>query len=758
MQKLARNAPKGASRKRITKEDIHQKAESLGIIWDYDKPGSEPFLRHSVRVTGKTHVDDMTPSEVEALYDSLEAMEKKAEITRRERRKTRRAMKRALNRFAREQGVDPKKAMLVAGGAAYLHGFRDDVNDIDFFHPDLTGFVKKQQGRFEMDGGPARDLPEEAKQWQRIGGMRVQTPEAMLAFYKRLNRPKDQEKIKSLSSRLTKTAEAGGFWRRLSQGQTGHDEAGNEIQGKTWVTKSRMRKGMKPMEHQRDFAAAAKQRLGQKGGGGIIAAHGTGTGKTFSAINTFEELKDEGKARRALVVAPAGLRVNFLQKGVQKFTGSKGVILTKPQEVKDDVEYVVVSYAAFRRDPEGWIEKVKPDTMIVDEIQRASNPNSKTHQALLWARQRVPNFMGLTASISQNDPSDIVPLLALAEKGEQQIKSKKEFKERHITKKPSKQKSIFGNTTYEKKLVRQAELNARIGAAVHYIEDLDASKKPVKDVEKVEVPMSKEQLKYYKMSMKGIDPVVLKKIREGEEVSQRQAMNIFTSLMRARQVSNSLHLASPGMSAAAAAEATPKIKKIMDDAAAHIKKTPDAQIIMYTNMVHGGVDVLTAGLKARGIPFGVFAGTGVEGITNESRQEAVDDYLAGKKKVIIITGAGAEGLSLGNTTMVQLVDGHYNPERMAQAEARGVRAGGLSHRPAEERRVRVKRYVSALPKTFWQTITFRSPDKSVGQFVYLTAERKARLNRQLRDILQQRSEHEKRKRESMMYRMFGGGP
>ena len=69
MNKLARNAPSDspeakAAKGRITKEDIHQKAESLGIIWDYDKPGSEPFLRHSVRVTGKTHVDDMTPSEL----------------------------------------------------------------------------------------------------------------------------------------------------------------------------------------------------------------------------------------------------------------------------------------------------------------------------------------------------------------------------------------------------------------------------------------------------------------------------------------------------------------------------------------------------------------------------------------------------------------------------------------------------------------------------------------------------------------------
>jgi SNF2 family DNA or RNA helicase len=557
---------------------------------------------------------------------------------------------------------------------------------------------------------------------------------------------------------LIKIAEAGGHWRRLQPDQTGHDRAGNETRGKTWVTTNRMRAGMKPMEHQEDFDEAAKQRLGGKGGGGIIAAHGTGTGKTFSAINTFENLKGEGKARRALVVVPAGLRDNFLAKGVQKFTTSKGVILAKPQAVDPSVEYVVVSYAAFRADPEGWLDKVKPDTIIADEVQRAGNPESKTYKSLMWARQQVPHFMGLTASIAQNSPADIVPLVALAEKGEQQIKDKKEFKKRYVKKTPSEQKGVFGGQTYEKKLVRQAELNARVGASVHYVEDLDASKKPAKDVEMVEVKMSKEQLKYYKMSMKGVDPVVLKKIREGKEVSQRQAMNIFTSLMRARQVSNSLHIAAPGMDAAQAAEATPKIKKILDDAVEHIKTTPDAQIVMYTNMVHGGVDVLTAGLKARGIPFGVFAGTGVQGVTNDTRNEAVERYLSGEDKVIVITGAGAEGLSLGNTTMVQLADGHYNPERMAQAEARGVRAGGLSHRDPKDRRVRVKRYVSALPKNFWQTITFKQPDRSVGQFVYLTADRKDRLNRQLRDVLKNRSEHESKKRDSFLYRHFGGGP
>ena len=148
----------------------------------------------------------------------------------------------------------------------------------------------------------------------------------------------------------------------------------------------------------------------------------------------------------------------------------------------------------------------------------------------------------------------------------------------------------------------------------------------------------------------------------------------------------------------------------------------------------------------------------MKGVSEESRQQAVDRYLAGDNKVILITGAGAEGLSLGNTTMVQLVDGHYNPERINQAEARGVRAGGQGHRKARDRKVIARRHVSSIPKGFWKTITFQDSERSVGEWVYATAARKERTTRQLRDVLKSRADHERKKRDSLAYRLVGGGP
>ena len=266
--------------------------------------------------------------------------------------------------------------------------------------------------------------------------------------------------------------------------------------------------------------------------------------------------------------------------------------------------------------------------------------------------------------------------------------------------------------------------------------------------------MSKQQLAVYKAAMKGIDPKIQAKIARGEAVEQKEAMRVFTRLMRARQVSNSLHNVIPNMTLAQAAEGTPKIKKILDDVDGHLKNTSDGQIIIYTNIVNGGVDIISEGLKNRGVDFGVFAGKSMKGITEKKRQQDVRDYLAGEKKVIIITGAGAEGLSLGNTTMVMLADGHYNPQRISQAEARGVRAGGLSHRPKEKRKVQVKRYVSAVPKTFFQKILFKKPETGVDEWVYRTAAKKEKVNRQLRDILQEKSKEVDSP--SFLDSMFGG--
>ena len=72
-----------------------------------------------------------------------------------------------------------------------------------------------------------------------------------------------------------------------------------------------------PFPHQ---AAAVDRMFANKGK--MILAHEMGTGKTVTSIYGFEKMRHEGKAKKAIVIVPSGLRDNFAKNGVEKFTNS----------------------------------------------------------------------------------------------------------------------------------------------------------------------------------------------------------------------------------------------------------------------------------------------------------------------------------------------------------------------------------------------------------------------------------------------------
>jgi hypothetical protein len=102
----------------------------------------------------------------------------------------------AVKAFCEGEGLDPSKAIVGAGAAMFLHGLREEINDVDLFHPDLVGTPHRKvwyEG-FEFDfGGFA--LPPEMTEYVEIEGLRVSSLEALLAFYRHLNREKDQTSI-----------------------------------------------------------------------------------------------------------------------------------------------------------------------------------------------------------------------------------------------------------------------------------------------------------------------------------------------------------------------------------------------------------------------------------------------------------------------------------------------------------------------------------------------------------------------------------
>jgi len=477
--------------------------------------------------------------------------------------------------------------------------------------------------------------------------------------------------------------------------------------------------------------------------GQLILAHATGTGKTATALFSVEAAKAKGMAKRAVVVVPSGLKSNFAHGGVKKFTTASFQIIGSKSESrksdKDEIvyldsiqpgkDYTIISYEMFLKDPVGILKRAGADTLLFDEFHKVRNERAKIHQAALGARQYARNFIGMTASPVNNNPAEIGTLVNIATNG--QFMGASRFKRRYM-RQTGYTPSFFGGKKKQVTMVRRPEAAAYIKPVVDYqpkesIKDLF----PKKDVKTVKVPMSKEQRMYYDYVMRQLGPLSDIVAQRKTDLTPKQLQHVFGRIIHARRAMNDLSAINPKITKRTAAQQTPKVQKMMADLDDHMQRTPDGKVVIYSNLITGGLDVAAEALKQKGLKFGVFAGSGREVggqvSSHKARAKAVKDFQAGKSKILLISGAGAEGLDLKNATGFFSMDGHWNPERILQAEARAVRMKGQAHRPQEARKVEVYRYQSVYPKKF-----FGKPKATVDQWIYDVAKRKHILNKQLR--------------------------
>lgn len=519
-----------------------------------------------------------------------------------------------------------------------------------------------------------------------------------------------------------------------------------------------------------ELRAHQKEAVGRlsKANGSLLLAHDVGTGKTLTALAGFEQLKKEGKAERSLIVVPASLRDNFVEGGIKKFTSDKYIIFGNEAENKTDsakftdpdtyatkadkATHHVVSYDMFKQDPMKYLRVAKADTVIYDEIHRARNEDAQITKTMKAVRPLHRNFIGLTGSMVSNSPSDIVPLVDAMTAGRHGLGSKAQFERKFVrTDQEGNKHVLYPNL-----------VNGMLSPHVHIAtaKGMEVEPPPKTEVNNIDVEMSPYQTQLYRYSLDKLDPMTKRKLRfDLGKLSDASMRGVFAKLIAARQVSNAVHTMDPKISLSESAKQSPKVARLLQDVAKHLEETPDGQVLITTNLVHGGVDVVEQGLKDMGIPFGKFIGKGNANITEAQRQQDVNLYNQGKHKVLLISSAGGEGINLPNTTMIASLDGHFNPEKINQMEARGIRAGGLAHRPEKERKVIINRYTSiparseseiawnlaksVNPMTYLMRASkddklFQNPFQrvlSIDKEVYRVARRKAVGNKELKDRL-----------------------
>lgn len=491
-----------------------------------------------------------------------------------------------------------------------------------------------------------------------------------------------------------------------------------------------------------------QERAVKRDGSSVIYAHGVGSGKTLTGIARFEKLRADGKANKALVIVPASLRDNFANSGVSKFTNSKANIIGNKAEISSKLygdidptaDYNIISYEMFRSNPKKYITESGADTIITDETHRQKNETAALTKKLRDTRGMYKNYIGLTGSVISNDISDVLPLVDVASNGKHQLgKNKKEFADTFLKRSSDKKyrKTPKGRIPVTG-LNNKEMLSKNLNQYIDYLDNDDVkevAKMPNKQVNLVRVPISRRQARIYK-DLLNEDKKVKKMItaKRLETLKDEEIARAYSKLNESRKLMNSIGSVHPGIDISSSAKITPKTKKLLDDLQNHLQTTPDGQALLFSNLINGGTDVLEAGLKDRKIPYGRFIGKGNKGVTEKGRQQDVSDYNKRKNRVMVISGAGGEGISLGDTTWEGMLDPHFNPERMKQMEARGIRSNGLKGRKPEDRNVAVNRYMATMPKTLG---LFKSRYRTPDEFIYEVANNKDRQNKLLFDLMKE---------------------
>lgn len=444
-----------------------------------------------------------------------------------------------------------------------------------------------------------------------------------------------------------------------------------------------------------------------------LLVHGVGSGKSISATAAAEELGTPYG-----VVAPAALRPNFRSE-IQKATG------------RTDVP--VVSYNAVARG-----KGPQTPTLIFDEAQRATSPGSAQAAAARELAEKARNVLLLSGTPTRNDPSEFANLFSILTG---QHMTPEQFRERYVGGERKRPGGVLGwlrgvPVDEQETLQNTDELKALLGGKVDYYKP---DKAPV-DVkyQDVEAELTPRQSEIYS-AMFGRLPFLLRyKLKHNYGLTREELARAQSFLTGPRQVSLSTAPWRTDRDMYAAYNESGKLRKAME----LMKQTladPRAKGIVYSNFLGAGLKPYAAALEREKIPHAVFHG----GLSDVERKALVDQYNANRLRVALVAPAGAEGISLKGSQLIQLLDPYWNSARSTQAAARGIRFDSHVGLPEDLRNVTVQRFIGRLPLGLKQRMLARlgfdqsDKQKTVDDYLTGLATRKDRLLNQMDALLRE---------------------
>jgi SNF2 family DNA or RNA helicase len=444
---------------------------------------------------------------------------------------------------------------------------------------------------------------------------------------------------------------------------------------------------------------------------GLVAIHGLGSGKTLTSIAAQDALR-----MPATVVVPAALRENYEKERAKHLTGE-----SQPAEL------ATLQMAARR----GSLP-ANP-MLIVDEAHRLRESGGKGAKAV--ADSDAQKRLLLTGSPFYNRPSDLSQLVNIAA-GENVLPAdERAFNSKYVTtqvQKPGFVDRVFrGVQPGERDVLnprKARELREIYGKWTDFHPG-STENFPEVTRQDVHVPMTRKQVGIYDALAETAPRHIIEKVKQGLPPNKREVSELNAFLNAVRQTTNST---APFQPEGGSAE-EPKIDMAFQRLQKTLGDNPRAKAVVYSNYLQSGIAPYKRRLEAAKIPYGEFTGE----MPDAARQQLVRDYNEGKLRALLLSSAGGEGLDLKGTRLMQLLEPHWNAEKLKQVEGRGARYMSHSGLPPEEQKVLIERYLAQRPKNFFQRHGIGSPGLSADEYLALRSKEKEDLIGQFRELLPQ---------------------
>jgi SNF2 family DNA or RNA helicase len=169
--------------------------------------------------------------------------------------------------------------------------------------------------------------------------------------------------------------------------------------------------GFEPMPHQLETARRVIRELG----GRAILADEVGLGKTIEAGLILKEYMVRGLVRRALVLVPASLVLQWVRELNQKF--GIPAVAHKKMYMWTQYDVVVASMDTAKRSPHREIVLAQEyDMLIIDEAHKLKNRKTSNYQFAQSIRKKY--CLLLTATPVQNDMAELYNLITMLKPGQ----------------------------------------------------------------------------------------------------------------------------------------------------------------------------------------------------------------------------------------------------------------------------------------------------------------------------------------------------